>query len=100
MYLDDIMKIRAFLALEISQKVSNRLSAYAELISGDKKLKQIRWLPIENYQLTLSFLGNVEYDLICDQQLKLEDNLSSSKVFRFRFLVITPFPLSGTPNIV
>ena len=60
MCLDDIMNIRAFLALELSQKVSNRLSEYAELISGDKKLKQIRWLPKENYHLTLCYLGDVE----------------------------------------
>ena len=93
------MNIRAFLALELSQKVSNRLSEYAELISGDKKLKQIRWLPKENYHLTLSFLGNVEYELISNLQLSLEENLSSSKAFRFRFLEITPFPFSGTPRI-
>ena len=89
-----------FPALELSHKVSNRLSAYAELISGDKKLKQIRWLPKENYHLTLSFLGNVEYELISNLQLSLEENLSSSKAFRFRFLEITPFPFSGTPKIV
>ena len=86
MYLDDIIEICAFLALELFQKVSNRLSAYAELISGDKKLKQIRWLPKGNYHLTLSFLGNFEYDLISNLQLKLEENLSSRKAFRFRFI--------------
>ena len=93
------MKIRAFLALELPQNVRNKFSAYAELISGHDKLQQIRWLPNENYHLTLAFLGNVEYVLISSLQLKLEQNLSSNKAVPFRFSGITPFPFSGTPKI-
>ena len=93
------MKIRTFLALELPQTVRNKLSAHAELISGHDKLQQIRWLPKENYHLTLAFLGNVEYVLISSLQLKLEQNLSSNKAVPFRFSEITPFPFSGTPKI-
>ena len=93
------MKIRAFLALELPQTVRNKLSALTELISGHDKLQQIRWLPKENYHLTLAFLGNVEYALISSLQLKLEQNLSSNKVVPFRFSEISPFPFSGTPKI-
>jgi len=93
------MKIRTFLALELPQTVRNKLSAHAELISGHDKLQQIRWLPKENYHLTLAFLGNVEYVLISSLQLKLEQNLSSNKDVPFRFSEITPFPFSGTPKI-
>ena len=94
------MKIRTFLALELPQTVRNKLSAHAELISGHDKLQQIRWLPKENYHLTLSFLGNVEYVLINSLQLKLEQILSSKQAVPFRFSEITPFPFSGTPKIV
>ena len=93
------MKIRTFLALELPQTVRNKLSAHAELISGYDKLQQIRWLPKENYHLTLAFLGNVEYVLISSLQLKLEQNLSFNKAVPFRFSEITPFPFSGTPKI-
>jgi len=93
------MKIRTFLALELPQTVRDKLSAHAELISGHDKLQQIRWLPKENYHLTLSFLGNVEYVLISSLQLKLEQNLSSNKAVPFRFSEITPFPFSVTPKI-
>ena len=94
------MKIRTFLALELPQTVRNKLSAHTELISSYDKLQQIRWLPKENYHLTLAFLGNVDYVLISSLQLKLEQTLSSDKAVPFRFSEITPFPFSGTPKIV
>ena len=93
------MKIRTFLALELPQTVRNKLSAHTELISGRDKLQQIRWLPKENYHLTLAFLGNVEYVLISSLQLKLEQNLSFIKAVPFRFSEIAPFPFSSTPKI-
>jgi len=94
------MKIRTFLALELPQTVRNKLSVNVELISGHDKLQQIRWLPKESYHLTLSFLGNVEYVLISNLQLKMEQILSSKQAVPFRFSEITPFPFSGTPKIV
>ena len=93
------MKIRTFLALELPQTVRKKLSAHTEQISSYDKLQQIRWLPKENYHLTLAFLGNVDYVLISSLQLKLEQNLNSNKVIPFRFSEITPFPFSGTPKI-
>ena len=93
------MKIRTFLALELPQTVRKKLSAHAEMISGHDKLQQIRWLPKENYHLTLAFMGNIEYVLINSLQLKLEQNLSYNKAVPFRFIEITPFPFSGTPKI-
>ena len=93
------MKIRTFIALELSEAVRNKLSVQAELISGHYKLQQIRWLSKENYHLTLAFLGNVEYDLINSLQLQLEQNLSSNKAVPVRFVEITPFPFSGTPKL-
>ena len=72
------MRIRNFLALELPQTVRNKLSVHAELISGHDKLQQIRWLPRENYHLTLAFMGNVDYALVSSIQLKLEQNLSSN----------------------
>ena len=93
------MKIRTFLALELTQTVKEKLSVHTEQISGHDKLQQIRWLPKENYHLTLAFLGNIEYVLISRLQLKLEQKLSSNKAVPFRFSEITPFPFSNTPKI-
>jgi len=94
------MKIRAFLALELPQTVRNNLSSHAELISGNGKLQQIRWLSKENYHMTLAFLGNVEYVFISNLQLKLEQILNYKQAVPFRFSEITPFPFSGAQKIV
>ena len=94
------MKIRTFLALELSQTVRKKLSAHAEMISRYDNLQQIRWIPEENYHLTLAFLGDVEYALISSLKLELEQILSYKKSIPFRFSEITPFPFSGTPKIV
>ena len=93
------MKIRTFLALELPQTVREKLSVHAELTSGNDKLKQIRWLPKENYHLTLAFLGNVEHVLISSLKLKLKQIFSSEQTVPIRFIEITPFPFSGTPRI-
>ncbi len=94
------MKIRTFLALELSQTVRNKLFAHAEMISSHDNLQQISWVPEKNYHLTLAFLGDVEYVLISSLKLKLEQILSYKKSVPFKFLEITPFPFSGTPKIV
>ncbi len=79
------MKIRTFLALKLPKFVIEKLSAYAERFSGYEKLQQIRWLPKENYHLTLTFLGNIEEDLISNLQHDLEQNLSYTKAIFLAF---------------
>ena len=94
------MRMRTFLALEILKKVGDKLFAYMELLSGNDKLQQIRWLSKENCHITLAFLGKVEYALISKLQLKMEKILSYKKSVPFRFSEITPFPFSDTPKFI
>ncbi len=100
MFPDDLMKIRTFLALELSQTVRNKLYSHAEMISRHDNLQQIRWVPEKKYHITLAFLGDVEYVLISCLKLELEQILSYKKSVPVRFLEITPFPFSGTSKIV
>ena len=94
------MKIRTFLALELSQTVRKKLSADVEMLSRYENLQQVRWVPEDKYHLTLAFLGYVEYVLISSLKLELEQILSYNRVVPFRFKEITPFPFSGNPKIV
>ena len=97
---DELIKMRTFLSLELSKSVRNKLSAHAEMISRYDNLQQIRWIPDENYHLTLAFLGDVEYVLMSSLKLELEKILSYKKSVPFRFSEITPFPFSDTPKFI
>ncbi|SVB45419.1 uncharacterized protein METZ01_LOCUS198273, partial [marine metagenome] len=54
------MKIRTFIALELPPSLRHELSGQAKLLAGQDKRQHIRWLPSENYHLTLAFLGDVD----------------------------------------
>ena len=70
------------------------------MISRYYNLQQIRWVSVENYHLTLVFLGDVEYVLLSSLNLELEQILTYNKAVPFKFSEIAPFPFSGTPKIV
>ena len=58
------------------------------------KRQKIRWLPPENYHLTLVFSGDVESAKISALQLALERKLESTKAVPLTISAITPFPFS------
>ena len=88
------MKIRSFISLDLPLSLRHELSGYAKLIAGQDKHQKIRWLPPENYHLTLVFLGEIESVKISALQLALERKLESTKVTPLTISAITPFPFS------
>jgi 2'-5' RNA ligase len=88
------MKIRSFISLDLPLSLRHELSGHAKLISGQDKRQKIRWLPPENYHLTLVFLGDVEFVKISALQLALERKLESTKAVPLTISAITPFPFS------
>jgi 2'-5' RNA ligase len=51
--------IRAFIALDITQKIQQRLDEVTQLFKVQLDGIPIRWVPCENIHLTLKFLGDV-----------------------------------------
>ena len=88
------MKIRSFISLDLPLSLKHELSGHAKLIAGQDKRQKIRWLPPENYHLTLVFLGDVESVKISALQLALERKLESTKAVPLTISAITPFPFS------
>jgi len=88
------MKIRSFISLDLPLSLRHVLSGHAKLIAGQDKRQKIRWLPPENYHLTLVFLGDVESVKISALQLTLERKLESTKAVPMTIPAITPFPFS------
>ena len=88
------MKIRSFISLDLPLSLRHELSGHAKLIAGQDKRQKIRWLPPENYHLTLVFSGDVESVKISALQLALERKLESTKAVPLTISAITPFPFS------
>jgi 2'-5' RNA ligase len=88
------MKIRSFISLDLPLSLKHELSGHTKLIAGQDKRQKIRWLPPENYHLTLVFLGDVESVKISALQLALERKLESTKAVPLTISAITPFPFS------
>jgi len=88
------MKIRTFIALELPPSLRQELSRQAILLAGQDKRQHIRWLPPENYHLTLVFLGDVNFANLYDLQYTLEQKLGSTKAVQCKIPTITPFPFS------
>ena len=88
------MKIRSFISLNLPLSLRHELSGHARLIAGQDKRQQIRWLPQENYHLTLVFLGEVESAILSSLQFALEQKLEAAESVPLRIPTITPFPFS------
>ena len=88
------MKMRTFIALELPPPLRYELSRQAKLLAGQDKRHYFRWLPPENYHLTLVFLGDVDITSVSGLQFTLEQKLGSVKAVPCKISAITPFPFS------
>ena len=88
------MKIRSFISLDLPLSLRHELSGHAKLIAGQDKRQKIRWLPPENYHLTLVFLGEVESAILSSLQFELEQKLEAAESVPLTISAITPFPFS------
>ena len=88
------MKIRSFISMDLPLSLRHELSGYAKLIAGQDKHQKIRWLPPENYHLTLVFLGEIESAILSGLQFALEQKLEAGECVPLTISAITPFPFS------
>ena len=63
-------------------------------MAGQDKRQHIRWLPPENYHLTLAFLGDIDSVRLSGLKFTLEQKLGSMKAVPCKITTITPFPFS------
>ena len=92
------MKIRSFISLDLPLSLRHELSGHAKLIAGQDKRQKIRWLPPENYHLTLVFSGDVESAILSSLQFELEQKLEVVESVPLITSTITPFPVFKSKN--
>ena len=92
------MRIRAFVAIVISDEVREKLrgviESLREIDTGVKYVKP------ENVHLTLRFLGYVNEEKVEDIKIALETTLEGIKPFDVSFLGIGAFPNVNAPRVV
>ncbi|WP_339668862.1 RNA 2',3'-cyclic phosphodiesterase [Dasania marina] len=52
--------IRAFIALSIAETLERQLSLHAQSLALQLNREALRWVPSENYHITLAFLGDIK----------------------------------------
>ena len=92
------MKIRTFTALELPMSLRYELLGQAKLVSGQDKRHRIRWMPPENFHLTLTFLGDVDSCKLIELNFSMERKLELTGMVHCKISTITPFPFTRSPK--
>lgn len=88
--------LRVFVGVPVSAAVAGRISAVrAEFGSG-----AVRWVPAENYHLTLKFLGDVEEPRIASIRGALREALGGTLSFRVTARGLGVFPDPRRPRVL
>ena len=91
--------IRAFLAIEISEKLKQEASSFVDAIRDH--YPSFRFIPSQNWHLTLHFLGHVELKKIEMLQERLSGQaLMHVKPFTISLSGLGTFPVGQKPRIL
>lgn len=94
------MKIRAFLALPLDDATRGVLARRAEALRGLDKKGEIRWTPVENYHLTLAFLGDILHGDVPRLEQALAVQVRDQSGFVARARESSYFPFNARPRLV
>jgi 2'-5' RNA ligase len=90
--------VRSFVAVNLSDEVRAALSkAEADLrkAGGD-----VRWVPPQNFHLTLVFLGNVEQDKLGGIASAIREAVAGVKPFDIEFVGVGGLPRPDRPRVI
>lgn len=86
--------IRAFIAINISPEIAQRLNVISGELQQMLRGVPIRWVPVENIHITLKFLGDVS-----ESNLDLLKEMLEAEVARHPQLEISAGELGAFPSI-
>jgi len=90
--------MRTFIACPIPKETVQSIKNVQEKLK--KYNWKIRWTPVENIHLTLSFLGNINLQQKINIEKTLEPLVLSQKVMKFQLGNLGVFPSTNRPNIL
>ncbi|MDD2497262.1 MAG: RNA 2',3'-cyclic phosphodiesterase [Desulfitobacteriaceae bacterium] len=89
--------MRAFIAIELNKEIKNNLAQIQTYFRKD--YPEIRWVPPQNFHLTLKFLGEVNAGDLQDIKSKLTVISSGFRPFAVRLKGAGFFPGSYNPKV-
>lgn len=92
--------IRAFIAVNLSQEILDRIDQVSQDLQKNLKGIPIRWVPVENIHLTLKFLGNVSTSNLEILKDILGKVVSSHRECDISVGGIGVFPKPQTPRVI
>ena len=84
--------IRVFVALSLSDDVMERLKKRSQSLKGQFSELNIRWVPFENYHITLIFIGNVPINALDKLEVLMKEAVQSYAPFDVKLGDATLFP--------
>jgi 2'-5' RNA ligase len=91
-------RIRSFVALPSSDDVKSRLGAIqAQLIEESAAVK---WDTVENFHVTLKFLGNVQQDILRQLAASITPAISEIQSFDLTYTTLGAFPDFDHPRVI
>lgn len=89
--------MRAFIAIELNKEIKNNLARIQTCYR--KEYQEIRWVPQQNFHLTLKFLGEINVGDLQDIKSKLTVISSDLRPFAIRLKGAGFFPGSYNPKV-
>lgn len=92
--------IRAFIAFDLSQAVSQQLEEIVRQLKIRLPGKAVRWVAVKNIHLTIKFLGDISPANLSTLEQTLQSEASRFPVFSFTVGGLGAFPSVRRPRVV
>ena len=92
--------IRAFIAIEISPEIRQKLEELSNQLRSELRGVPVRWVPVENIHLTLKFLGNVSLANLEVLTKLLRAEAAAHPAFEISIGELGAFPSNRRPWVI
>jgi 2'-5' RNA ligase len=92
--------IRAFIAIDLSQEIQQRLEEVSQLFKTQLLNVPIRWVGVDNIHLTLKFLGDVSISNLKILTDMIHSEVSNHKQFEISVGGGGAFPSNRQPRVI
>ena len=90
--------IRAFIAATLEPKVIERIAEASSRLRPE--VAGVRWVPPENFHLTLKFLGGIDEAMVKPVEARLREQLSLFPPFNINAKALGVFPSPKRPRVL